>query len=31
MSQVRAMRYTLERVIRGLDTISVTGNTCATI
>jgi isocitrate dehydrogenase len=25
-SQVRAMRYTLERVIRGLDTISVTGN-----
>jgi isocitrate dehydrogenase len=26
MSQVRAMRYTLERVIRGLDTISVTGN-----
>jgi isocitrate dehydrogenase len=26
MSQVRAMRYTLERVIRGFDTISVTGN-----
>jgi isocitrate dehydrogenase len=26
MSQVRAMRYTLERLIRGLDTISVTGN-----
>ena len=26
MSQVRAMRYTLERVIRGQDTISVTGN-----
>ncbi len=26
MSQVRAMRYTLERVIRGLDTISCTGN-----
>ncbi|MCA1769799.1 MAG: NADP-dependent isocitrate dehydrogenase [Halomonas sp.] len=26
MSQVRAMRYTLERIIRGLDTISVTGN-----
>ncbi len=26
MSQVRAMRHTLERVIRGLDTISVTGN-----
>ena len=26
MSQVRAMRYTLERVIRGLDTICVTGN-----
>src|ERR1700761_7145535 len=26
MSQVPAMRYTLERVIRGLDTISVTGN-----
>ena len=26
MSQVRAMRYTLERVWRGLDTISVTGN-----
>ena len=26
MSQVRAMRYTLERVGRGLDTISVTGN-----
>src|SRR5699024_12775 len=25
-SQVRAMRYTLERVIRGFDTISVTGN-----
>ena len=25
-SQVRAMRYTLERVIRGLDTISATGN-----
>ena len=25
MSQVRAMRYTLERVIRGLDTISATG------
>ncbi|SNS50753.1 isocitrate dehydrogenase [Noviherbaspirillum humi] len=26
MSQTRAMRYTLERVWRGLDTISVTGN-----
>ena len=26
MSQVRAMRYTLERVQRGLDTISATGN-----
>ncbi len=26
MSQVRAMRYTLERATRGLDTISVTGN-----
>ena len=26
MSQLRAMRYTLERVIRGMDTISVTGN-----
>ncbi|WP_298929416.1 NADP-dependent isocitrate dehydrogenase [uncultured Ramlibacter sp.] len=26
MSQVRAMRYTLERVVRGIDTISVTGN-----
>lgn len=26
MSQVRAMRYTLERCMRGLDTISVTGN-----
>jgi isocitrate dehydrogenase len=26
MSQTRAMRYTLERVIRGRDTISVTGN-----
>lgn len=26
MSQVRAMRYTLERVSRGLDTISATGN-----
>ncbi len=26
MSQVRAMRYTLERVARGFDTISVTGN-----
>ena len=26
MSQVRAMRYTLERVSRGFDTISVTGN-----
>ena len=26
MSQVRAMRYTLERVNRGLDTISATGN-----
>jgi len=26
MSQVRAIRYTLERVVRGLDTISVTGN-----
>ncbi len=25
MSQVRAMRYTLERVVRGMDTISVTG------
>ncbi|MGN5236648.1 MULTISPECIES: NADP-dependent isocitrate dehydrogenase [unclassified Rhodococcus (in: high G+C Gram-positive bacteria)] len=26
MSQVRSMRYTLERVIRGLDTIAATGN-----
>jgi isocitrate dehydrogenase len=26
MSQVRAMRYTLERIVRGLDTISATGN-----
>jgi isocitrate dehydrogenase len=26
MSQVRAMRYTLERVVRGIDTIAVTGN-----
>jgi isocitrate dehydrogenase len=26
MSPVRAIRYTMERVIRGLDTISVTGN-----
>jgi isocitrate dehydrogenase len=26
MSQVRAMRFSLERIIRGLDTISVTGN-----
>ena len=26
MSQVRAMRYTLERLIRGLDTIAATGN-----
>lgn len=26
MSQVRAMRYSLERAFRGLDTISVTGN-----
>ena len=26
MSQVRAMRYTLERVIRGQDTITATGN-----
>ncbi|MDR0736169.1 MAG: NADP-dependent isocitrate dehydrogenase [Zoogloeaceae bacterium] len=26
MSQTRAMRFTLERVVRGLDTISVTGN-----
>ena len=26
MSQVRAMRYTLERAVRGMDTISVTGN-----
>ncbi|QIL72664.1 NADP-dependent isocitrate dehydrogenase [Diaphorobacter sp. HDW4B] len=26
LSQVRAMRYTLERAARGLDTISVTGN-----
>ncbi len=26
MSQLRAMRYTLERLVRGLDTISVTGN-----
>ncbi|MDR2364449.1 MAG: NADP-dependent isocitrate dehydrogenase [Zoogloeaceae bacterium] len=26
MSQVRAMRFTLERMARGLDTISVTGN-----
>jgi isocitrate dehydrogenase len=26
MSQVRAMRYTVERVVRGVDTIAVTGN-----
>ncbi len=26
MSQTRAMRYTLERILRGRDTISVTGN-----
>lgn len=26
MSQTRAMRYTLERILRGKDTISVTGN-----
>jgi len=26
MSQVRSMRYTLERMIRGLDTIAATGN-----
>src|SRR5213079_2807902 len=26
MSQVRAMRYTLDRIRKGLDTISVTGN-----
>ena len=26
MSQTRAMRYTLERVLRGKDTISITGN-----
>ncbi|MDR2636958.1 MAG: NADP-dependent isocitrate dehydrogenase, partial [Zoogloeaceae bacterium] len=26
MSQVHAMRYTLERVVRGIDTIAVTGN-----
>ena len=26
MSQVRSMRYTLERIIRGLDTIAATGN-----
>ncbi|MBW0015045.1 NADP-dependent isocitrate dehydrogenase [Mycobacterium sp.] len=26
MSQVRAMRYTLERLVRGLDTIAATGN-----
>jgi len=26
MSQVRAMRYTLERCLRGMDTIAVTGN-----
>ena len=26
MSQVRAMRHTLERVVRGLDTIAATGN-----
>ena len=26
MSQVRAMRYSLERVVRGLDTIAATGN-----
>src|SRR5271167_108904 len=26
MSQVRAMRYTLERVVRGMDTIAATGN-----
>ena len=26
MSQVRAIRYTMERLIRGLDTIAATGN-----
>ena len=26
MSQVRSMRYTLERIIRGMDTIAATGN-----
>ncbi len=26
MSQTRAMRFTLERIVRGMDTISVTGN-----
>jgi isocitrate dehydrogenase len=26
MSQVRAMRYTLERMVRGMDTIAATGN-----
>jgi isocitrate dehydrogenase len=26
MSQMRAMRFTLERVVRGMDTLSVTGN-----
>ena len=26
MSQVRAMRYSLERVVRGMDTIAATGN-----
>ncbi len=26
MSQVRAMRYTLERLVRGMDTIAATGN-----
>lgn len=26
MSQMRAMRFTLERIVRGMDTISVTGN-----
>jgi isocitrate dehydrogenase len=26
MSQVRSMRYTLERIVRGLDTIAATGN-----
>jgi monomeric isocitrate dehydrogenase len=30
MSQVRAMRYTLERVIRGLDTIRPPATSCAT-